>query len=368
MATASIARRALAAGGRSVASDIVVERRLAAIVIALVMLVASSASAQGADTVFLRNGGRLRGTVEVFEPGVRVVILLPDGSRRTIEASELDRVQFADAPSAPTPEAPPVTTEPATPPPAEPAPSEPVTEPPPAIEHAEPSTADALSGADLDRLQTATAPGAVGEYGDGHARDVAWNGVDPRTQLVMRPEGMLHLVVEGRVAFALSFGDPYYGMQGRFGGDLAIGADLRVPETILHVRAALVLGLQSHQSFSNEYAYNRTHVLHATGFGYVALRGLVGVDVTSWLSLRAGGEYGFEVLPVFDVVRSYGGPELGVVFRALDDRRLELGLALAVQDRSHAHVEIANDVAVTENYAGTSWVPRIALTIGGVFL
>jgi hypothetical protein len=367
-------------------APVVEPRRLAlgACVVAAVLAFASGVLAQAGDLVILRNGGRLRGTVEVYEPGTRVVILLPDGSRRTLAGGEIERVQFEDAgaPAAPQPSPPPQQLEPSAPPPAEPsppvAPTEPSSPPEPsprasALESA-PATGDALSGGDLERLESIVGPSAptaaVPAFGDGHREDVPWNEVDPRTRSIYAPAGMLHLVVEGRCALALSYSGNYRDDGIRWGGDVAFGADLRVPSTLLHVRAAVVLGLQTHTAYSFDYpgfGGSLSREQGATGFGYVGARALAGVDATSWLTLRVGGEYGFEVLPVFDVLRIYGGPELDVAIRALDDRRLEIGLALAVQDRSHAEVQISNG-APTYNHAGTSWSPRLALTIAGVFL
>ena len=75
---------------------------------------APSASAE--DTVFLKSGGLVRGRVEAYEPGGQVVLRQPDGSLRTFEGPEVERVEVAgaaepvvepvavdDAPPAPTP-------------------------------------------------------------------------------------------------------------------------------------------------------------------------------------------------------------------------------------------------------------------------
>lgn len=345
-----------------------------------VLAVAASASAQGTDIVRLPNGGRLRGTVEVYEPGHRVVILLPDGSRRTLAAGEFDSVQFADAPApAPPPPEPVPEPVPAAPPaapaialPPESPPPAPSAEPtPPPVEAVPPSSTPdaAVGGGDMQRLESAMGVPATAAsaavFGDGGGADLPWNGTDPRTRSLYAPEGMLHVVVEARGALAVNLGEDYgRGLVGA--GELAGGVDLRIPETVLHVRGALVLGLQSHRASTYPTYGGQLH-MDATGFGYLALRALAGVDATSWLALRAGGEYGIEVLPVFDVVRVYGGPELDVVFRALDDRRIEIGLSLAIQDRSHAIVELSGGSEI-RNVAGTAWSPRVAIVLAGVFL
>jgi hypothetical protein len=77
----------------------------------------------GGDLVILNNGGRLRGVVSEYEPGVRVVIQLPDGTARTVVAADIASVTFADAaapspPVAVVPEAPAATPEPVAPTPA----------------------------------------------------------------------------------------------------------------------------------------------------------------------------------------------------------------------------------------------------------
>jgi hypothetical protein len=88
---------------------------------ALLALGTTTANAQSVslDVVELQNGGRLRGTVMEYEPGVRVVIQMADGTTRTIAGAEVASVAFArpaevvvappviPEPTPPTPEAPP---------------------------------------------------------------------------------------------------------------------------------------------------------------------------------------------------------------------------------------------------------------------
>ena len=62
-----------------------------------------AAQAVGGDLVILNNGGRLRGVVSEYDPGVRVVIQLPDGTARTVVAADIASVTFADALASPTP-------------------------------------------------------------------------------------------------------------------------------------------------------------------------------------------------------------------------------------------------------------------------
>jgi hypothetical protein len=71
---------------------------------------ASGVAAQSAtpDLVVLSNGGRVRGVVTDFEPGVRVVVQMPDGTSRTYHGTEIAGVTFGDA--APPPSATPLPT------------------------------------------------------------------------------------------------------------------------------------------------------------------------------------------------------------------------------------------------------------------
>jgi hypothetical protein len=99
-----------------------------------------AASAADLDTVFLNNGGRMRGTVVEEDPARGVSIQLPGGERRTLQPGEVYRIQYADgtvktyggrqepAPSAPPQERPDATEPAATAPPpsaAQPAPGSP---------------------------------------------------------------------------------------------------------------------------------------------------------------------------------------------------------------------------------------------------
>ncbi len=63
------------------------------------------APAVGKDVVHLKSGGFVRGTVEEYEPGGPVVLRKSDGSVRTFEGSEVDRVEIggAEKPAQPEP-------------------------------------------------------------------------------------------------------------------------------------------------------------------------------------------------------------------------------------------------------------------------
>lgn len=53
------------------------------------------------DTVFLKNGGRIRGTVLVEDPGKGVTIKLADGTSRTLAPAEVKNVEYGGAAAAP---------------------------------------------------------------------------------------------------------------------------------------------------------------------------------------------------------------------------------------------------------------------------
>lgn len=51
------------------------------------------------DVVHLKSGGFVRGVIEEYEPGGQVVLRKSDGSTRTFEGSEVDRVELGGTPS-----------------------------------------------------------------------------------------------------------------------------------------------------------------------------------------------------------------------------------------------------------------------------
>src|SRR5512133_3945944 len=55
-----------------------------------------AASAADLDTVFLNNGGRVRGTVVEEDPARGVSIQLPGGEQRTLQPGEVYRIQYGD--------------------------------------------------------------------------------------------------------------------------------------------------------------------------------------------------------------------------------------------------------------------------------
>lgn len=79
------------------------KRILAAATVAAGLLIAAPARAgEAEDTVFLVNGGRVRGTVMEEDPAKGVAVKLPDGSVRRIAPADVKRVQYgAEAPKPP---------------------------------------------------------------------------------------------------------------------------------------------------------------------------------------------------------------------------------------------------------------------------
>lgn len=55
----------------------------------------------GDDVVYLKSGGFVRGTVQQYEPGGSVVLLLADGTLQTLEPSQVDRVAIGGAQTRP---------------------------------------------------------------------------------------------------------------------------------------------------------------------------------------------------------------------------------------------------------------------------
>ncbi len=85
-------------------------------IFAILAALALSAQPAGYDTVVLSNGGVLRGTVVEDVPGKDLLLLMPDGTTRTIPRAEVARVEWAQ-PAQPTmPPPPPPYAEPPPPP------------------------------------------------------------------------------------------------------------------------------------------------------------------------------------------------------------------------------------------------------------
>ncbi len=68
---------------------------------ALLTAVLLAQAAASLDTVFLANGGRLRGTIVEDDPAVGVTILMPDGTMRRLVRAQIARVAYAQQPPRP---------------------------------------------------------------------------------------------------------------------------------------------------------------------------------------------------------------------------------------------------------------------------
>ncbi|HEU4381861.1 MAG TPA: hypothetical protein VFR85_00050 [Anaeromyxobacteraceae bacterium] len=96
---------------------------------AILVALALSMQAQSLDTVVLKGGGILRGTVVEDVPGQDLVLLMPDGTTRKVPRAEVVRVEWAAPPGQPVPPAPPGIP----PPPPYPGPPPPYPGPPPQV-------------------------------------------------------------------------------------------------------------------------------------------------------------------------------------------------------------------------------------------
>ena len=322
----------------------------------LVWLSAASALAQGTDVVMLANGGRLRGTVEVYEPGADVVIVLSDGTRRTVPAAEVAQVVFGDAPAT-TPSTPPTTPPPTTtpstttppttgpvivealpalppapPPPALVPPASPPPGSPPPSRPPPPRGYEEGGGGGLPEVQHLGSVASIAGVPEGTPREYALGDEpgpwvpDPAT--VELPEGPLHfgLEVRGGVKFGL-FG--YRGFASALigAGEVSLVLDYR-PAPRFHLRVAGLLGIQSgHDQGSASLGMDP----NGTGMGVLGLRFLLGFDIARLFILRLGGEVGGEYLPTFRRVEVYGGPEIDMLGQFTDGGNLEVGLALSFQ-------------------------------------
>ncbi|HEX9240989.1 MAG TPA: hypothetical protein VF875_00970 [Anaeromyxobacter sp.] len=121
------------------------------------------------DTVFLADGGRVRGTVIEDSPTSGVTLQLPDGSFRKFPRAEVARVEYAGEKTAPPPAAPP-------PPMAAPAPPPAAPPPPMAVPPAQPPEQAAAEGAPpRDPNAPAGVTFSAGLSGAGTSGDVSEN-------------------------------------------------------------------------------------------------------------------------------------------------------------------------------------------------
>ncbi len=326
--------------------------------VVLVWLLAASALAQGTDVVMLANGGRLRGTVEVYEPGADVVIVLSDGTRRTVPAAEVAQVVFGDAPA--TPSTPPTTTPPTTTPPPTPPPTTgpvivealpalPPAPPPPALvppaspppgspppsRPPPPRGYEEGGGGGLPEVQHLGSVASIAGVPEGTPREYALGDEpgpwvpDPAT--VELPEGPLHFGLEVRGGLKIAVLGSGFGAPALVsGGDVSGVLDYRVAPRF-HLRAAAVVGMQTGEDYARQtVTFDRTYAFaNGSGIGVLGARFFLGFDIARAFILRVGGEVGGEYLPTFRRVELYGGPEIDMLGQFTDGGNLEIGLALS---------------------------------------
>lgn len=308
----------------------ILRRVFRALVLAVAMLavsaLASVACAQDAapstfDTVELANGGVLRGTLIVYEPGQTVVLQLPTGEVREIAPAEVAAVRRGS--TAPTP-----------PPPATSgegrgtalgqAVIEPEPEPTPEPER----TSEPVAASGPPELVSApVASGGTWELASPSSeaafRSSSWRDVSGRH----RPRGDVHLGVQGGVG--LDFPLLHCDSSSRFRCRQEVGALLEVggfvdlrPNSLsfYRFRAAVVFGL--HQT--------------DTGVGLLSGQvrlGLLGFDLGDWLVWRIGLDLGVRW---YDRT-TYVGHD-GRLYNAYDGAAFSVGptttLALTLLERS----------------------------------
>lgn len=374
---------------------------LATLVVVALSLATCVAGAQALDTVLLPGGGRIRGTVEVYEPNRQVVVLLPDGSRRRLRRGEFESVIFGDAPSPPSaptePEPSPTPAAPEAPAPdaaaPEPAPPAPDTAPPSAsplpppaaLEPAPTPGSDApsitpdaqqrLEGAipaAPQPLAPAVAPAVA--FGDGHA-DGAWPEEDPNR--IPRPIGMFHVGVQLLGSLQLATAGPEYFYGGPrpesfvFGGELSGYVDLRLALPF-HIRGALVIaGFGDvggvHRIYDSSWSLNPTLVattLHGRGVLELGGRALVGFLLTDGFAIRIGAQGGMEWLSTVAHAESYGDGVLELAVRVLDSR-FEIVALTALGVRSIGYESYS--AAETRMGTRSGFSARVSLGVGYVF-
>jgi hypothetical protein len=276
------------------------------LVLGLVLLsTVSVASAQGSlDLVELSNGGFVRGTVLVYEPGQPVVVQLPNGTTRTLQPNEVARVRMGGA-AAPSP--------PSSAPPRPPsAPPRPPVAAPPA--QAAPSIAPAARapGDDAARRLVSAPPAESGAWRLDDGRD-GEDWPDLTERYGYRPRGVVHFGVAGGIGVVSAFGP--YNLEGTgFGAEAAAVLELR-PDSLSPYRLRFegVLGVVAHQS-----GFRVPYVLRVF---------FLGLDLHDWVVWRFGGEIGGHAGQVSDIGNDglYAGPVTELALTPAD-RRLEIGV------------------------------------------
>jgi hypothetical protein len=229
---------------------------LGSLLLASLAVAAPARAGDTDDTVFLKNGGRVRGTVMTEDPKQGVKVKLADGTVKTVGAAEVDHVDYGGAAAAAPP--PPATPEPApaTPPPPAAAPpaAPPPAFPPPAA--APPAGDSAPATWQHDHLGF----GVGAEFGVANA-DVDHDGTG------------LWLGVHGAVDIPLS--RRFY-----------LRAD---PSIVLHTASAKHYDSQQNSSGTWEYGDAKDDFTMTL----LMVRAMAGFDINPMFTVRAGGFVGF---------------------------------------------------------------------------
>lgn len=205
---------------------------------------------------------------------------------------------------------------------------------------AAPAVPDAAA---IDRMAEAVeAPSPVAAppprtFGDGAGHQLPWNDRDPA--LEPRPEGPVH---GGFQASATASSSPI-GLP--FGFELFGYFDLRLALPV-HLRIGGVFGGQLDQGSGDPQRDS------SAGLGVFSggARVLIGA-VAPRIAARIGGELGGEWLDhSLGEVAVYAGGLLEVAWRLLDDQRLEIVVAGALQNRSVSRNDLARAVLIVEDY------------------
>lgn len=253
-------------------------------------------SQDAGDVVELTNGGRLRGSVLVYEPGAPVVIRLPTGETRTIPPAEVAAVELAGRERSVAP--------PTTDPPVD-VPSAPAAVESPAVAENEPSPTS---------VPAVAADAEPWVLEDGRADEVPWDDYDDG--IGYAPRGALH--VGAFIDFGLSV-PPLYGSVG-------LGAFVEVRPIYNAAWRPRLAGIAS-------FGFGLPDVVSS-----VRIRALpVAVDLDDLVALRLGADVGGRHGPAnssydfrWEVV---AGPTLELGLTLLEGH-LELGLraSLLVRD------------------------------------
>lgn len=287
------------------------------------LTVVGDASAQVAtgDLVVLTNGGRVRGVVTDYEPGVRVVVQLPDGTVRTYAGPEVASVSFAGA------------------------------------------TADATQAAQGTATQavleqpltpSATPPARWSEPRD-FALEVEAGPWTNATELPTHlPEGSVHVGAQlgaFGVLYFRDFGAPTFSG----GGDLFAFADVRLGRFGSFRGGAVVSLAGATETYDYGYGRSWSTVTRSAGVGG---RALFGHDLADTLVLRVGVDA--ETVLVRETFQVLEAVLRGELAAKLAGGHVELGGAISLGS------SVAADTEYDQAARFMLMLPRVELFVSGV--